>query len=54
VGDQPDVHPAAAAEAGPLPLLDDGHIDEHGNPGPVRRNDGSIIPNQADTVLGTP
>ena len=30
------------------------YTDAQGNPGPVRRNDGSIIPDQADTVFATP
>ncbi len=39
---------------GLYPCSTTAYIDEHGNPGPVRRNDGSIIPDQADTVFGTP
>ena len=30
------------------------YVDAHGNHGPARRDDGSIIPDQADTVFGTP
>ena len=39
---------------GLYPCSTTAYIDEHGNSGPVRRNDGSIIPNQADTVFGAP
>lgn len=39
---------------GLYPCSTTAYIDAHGNPGPVRRNDGSIIPDQADTVFGAP
>ncbi|MEZ5090761.1 MAG: hypothetical protein R2719_14255 [Micropruina sp.] len=52
LGREPDVHQPAAAEAGLVPLPTTAYTDAKGNPGPVRRNDGSIIPDQADTVFG--
>ena len=39
---------------GLYPCSTTAYTDAQGNPGPVRRNDGSIIPDQADTVFGTP
>ncbi len=30
------------------------YVDAHGRPGPARRNNGSIIPDQKDTVFGQP
>ncbi len=36
---------------GLYPCSTTAYIDANGNPGPVRRNDGSIIPDQADTVF---
>ncbi|MBP8921054.1 MAG: haloacid dehalogenase-like hydrolase [Micropruina sp.] len=37
---------------GLYPCSTTAYTDAKGNPGPVRRNDGSIIPDQADTVFG--
>lgn len=39
---------------GLYPCSTTAYTDAQGNPGPVRRNDGSILPDQADTVFATP
>lgn len=39
---------------GLYPCSTTAYVDAAGNHGPVRRTDGSIIPDQADTVFGTP
>ncbi len=39
---------------GLYPCSTTAYTDASGNPGPVRRADGSIIPDQEDTVFGTP
>ena len=39
---------------GLYPCSTTAYIDAKGNHGPARRNDGSIIPDQADTVFGQP
>lgn len=39
---------------GVYPCSTTAYTDAQGNPGPVRRPDGSIIPDQEDTVFGTP
>lgn len=39
-------------KSGTYPCSTTGYIDANGNPGPVKRSDGSIIPDQKDTIFG--
>nr|WP_246201412.1 haloacid dehalogenase-like hydrolase [Streptomyces alboniger] len=41
-------------KADPYPCATTGYTERDGTPGPVRRTDGSVIPDQRDTVYGAP